>query len=380
MPHTARRLLTSTLLVAAVGAGLAAAPAAANAATTVPATVRVNSTLKVRATPSLSGKIAGSVRDAQRVGVLCVTTGTNVRGSIRTTNLWAKLGTGRYISFAYVSAARAVGRCATTTPQAVPVRTKPGTSTAPKYITGKIRSTDGPVNVRTTPNTSGKVMLKLNSGRNALLVCAVTGQKVAGTVRTTTQWDKTSTGLYLSHAFVISATLPVCAGSTKPSTSPALTTDQFIKAAVPGAQQGWREYGVPPSVTIAQAILESGWGRSTPSSTHKNYFGIKCQNGRYGTLANGCQTYKTQECTKAGKCYDTTGVFRTYSSMANSFRDHGNFLKVNSRYKPAFAYTKSANKFIWNVWKAGYATDPNYYGKITGIMAKNKLYQYDTWK
>jgi flagellum-specific peptidoglycan hydrolase FlgJ len=223
-------------------------------------------------------------------------------------------------------------------------------------------------------------VLKLNSGRQALLVCAVTGQNVAGTVRTTTQWDKTSTGLYVSHAYVISPALPTCAGSSAPSTSPALTPEQFIKAAVPGAQQGWREYGVPPSVTIAQAILESGWGRSTLSSTHKNYFGIKCQSGKYGTIASGCQTYKTQECTKAGKCFDTTGVFRTYSSMANSFRDHGNFLKVNSRYKPAFTYTRDANRFIWNVWKAGYATDPNYYTKITGIMATNKLYQYNTWK
>ena len=66
--------------------------------------------------------------------------------------------------------------------------------------------------------------------------------------------------------------------------------------------------------------------------------------------------------------------------MTNSFRDHGSFLKVNSRYKPAFAYTRNANSFIWTVWKAGYATDPKYYTKITGIMAANKLYQYDTWK
>ena len=52
--------------------------------------------------------------------------------------------------------------------------------------------------------------------------------------------------------------------------------------------------------------------------------------------------------------------------MAHSIRDHGNFLQVNSRYKPAFAYTRDANKFIWAVWKAGYATDPNYYTKVTG--------------
>jgi flagellar protein FlgJ len=149
---------------------------------------------------------------------------------------------------------------------------------------------------------------------------------------------------------------------------------------VPGAQLGWRQYGVPPSVTIAQAILESGWGRSGLASAHKNYFGIKCQSGKFGTLANGCYTYRTNECTKAGNCFSTTGSFRTYATMAHSFRDHGNFLRVNSRYKPAFQYTRDANKFIWGVWKAGYATDPKYYTKVTGIMASYQLYQYDTWK
>lgn len=380
MLHTARRLLTGPLLAVAIGAGLVAAPAAAQAAT-VAATVQVRSTLVMRATPSLSGKVVGTLRDEQRVAVQCLTAGTNVRGSVRTSNLWARLGAGRYIAFAYLGATAPITRCATVTPQAAPVKVKTAT-TKPKvtYITGTIRSTDGAVNMRTTPNTAGKVVLKLETGRKVALVCSVAGQNVSGTVRTTTQWDRTGSGNYVSHAFVVSPALPVCPGSATPVVSPAPTPEQFIKAAIPGAQQGWREYGVPPSVTIAQAILESGWGKSSLSTTHKNYFGIKCQNGKFGTLANGCYTYQTTECTKAGSCFSTTGAFRTYSSMANSFRDHGNFLKVNSRYAPAFKYTKDANKFIWNVWKAGYATDPNYYTKVTGIMAANKLYQYDTWK
>jgi len=114
--------------------------------------------------------------------------------------------------------------------------------------------------------------------------------------------------------------------------------------------------------------------------TDSNYFGIKCQNGNYGSLAKGCHVYNTSECDKTGKCFPTTATFRIYATMANSFRDHGNFLRVNSRYKPAFSYTKDANKFIWQVWKAGYATDPNYYVKITTLMASYNLYQYDIWK
>jgi flagellum-specific peptidoglycan hydrolase FlgJ len=377
MLQTTRRLLTGPLLVAAIGAGLVVAPQAASAAT-VSATVSVGSTLKVRSAPALSARIVGTVRDKQRITVQCVVTGTSVRGKVRTTNLWDRLSTGHYISHGYVKVSRSIARCATSSPQAVPVKTKPAATVA--YKVGTIRSADGSVNLRSAPSTSGAVKATLANGAKVNLVCGVVGSYVAGTVQATTQWDRTTSGTYVSHAYVVTPTLTLCPGSKVPTTTVTLTTAQFIAAAVPGAQLGWRQYGVPPSVTIAQAILESGWGKSGLASVDRNYFGIKCFNGVYGTLANGCHLYKTNECTKAGKCFSTTATFRTYATMAHSFRDHGNFLRVNSRYKPAFAYTRSANKFIWTVWKAGYATDPKYYTKITGIMAANDLYKYDTWK
>ena len=378
MVHTPRRLLTGPLLVAAVAAGLVVAPAAAQAAG-VTATVQVGGTLKMRASASLAARITGSVRNNQQVTVSCVTPGTTVRGTVRTTNLWAKLATERYVSYAYVRASAAIARCAAGAPQAVPVQAKPATSVS--YKTGTVRSDDGKVNLRAAPTTHAQIKGSLTGGQRVNLVCGVVGDMVDGTVRSTTQWNRTTTGLYISHAYVVTPTLELCRDARNaPVTSPARTPEQFIAAAVPGAQLGWREYGVPPSVTIAQAILESGWGRSGLAVNHRNHFGIKCQNGRYGTLANGCYTYRTNECTKAGNCFSTTGSFRTYATMGHSFRDHGNFLRVNSRYKPAFAYTKNANKFIWAVWKAGYATDPNYYTKVTGIMASHDLYRYDTWK
>jgi flagellum-specific peptidoglycan hydrolase FlgJ/uncharacterized protein YraI len=377
MLHTIRRLLTGPVLVAAVGAGMLNAPQAASAAE-VAATVQVGSTLKIRSAPSLAARVVGTVRNGQGVTVRCSVIGTTVRGRVRITNVWDRLSAGRYISHAYIRTSRAVPRCAPASPEAVPVRTKPASSVATKI--GTVRSIDGNVNLRTAPSTSAVVRSTMANGAKVNLVCGVVGDYVAGTVRATTQWDRTTTGLYVSHAYVVTPTLTLCKGSSSPTTSVTLTPAQFIAAAVSGAQRGWQEYGVPPSVTMAQAILESGWGRSSLAAVDRNYFGIKCFNGKYGTLANGCHVYKTNECTKAGKCFATTATFRTYASMANSFRDHGNFLRVNSRYKPAFAYTKNANRFIWKVWKAGYATDPKYYTKITGIMAANKLYQYDTWK
>ena len=386
MLHTTRRLLTGPMLVAAIGAGLVAAPATANAnAAGVAATVSVAGTLKVRSAPSLAAKVVGSLRNNQKVTVACTVTGTNVRSSARTTKVWDRLGTGGYISHAYLRTTKSVPRCPTGSPQAEPVKvrtsTKTSTKSTPKYIIGTVRSGDGRVNVRAAASTTADRIGSVGNGEKISLVCGVGGDFVNGTVRSTTQWNRLSNGNYISHAYVVTPALPLCPGASQPPASSAsLTSAQFIAAAVPGAQRGWREFGVPPSVTIAQAILESGWGRSGLASVDKNYFGIKCFNGKYGSLATGCHAYATKECTKAGSCFGTTATFRTYASLTDSFRDHGNFLKVNSRYKPAFAYTTQANKFLWTMWKAGYATDPNYYTKATGIMAANGLYQYDTWK
>jgi uncharacterized protein YraI len=383
MGQYTRRLLAGPLLVLAVGAGLGVAPGAANAAG-VSATVDVRTTLKVRSAPSLDSDVVGSLRNGDRVTAVCGVSGQTVRGSVRTTDVWDRLADGTYITDAYVWSTRGIPRCATRTPQAQTVKTKPITTTkttATSYRTGTVRSADGKVNIRTGPSTSAPVKRTVLSGTKVQGVCGVVGTLVNGTVRSTTQWNRLTDGSYISHAYVVTPTLHLCPGaSTSPNSSAAMTPAQFLAAAVPGAQQGWRQYGVPASVTIAQAILESGWGRSGLSVTDRNYFGIKCQNGNYGTLANGCHVYRTNECTKAGNCFATAAAFRTYATMSHSFRDHGNFLRVNSRYRPAFAYTKDANKFIWQVWKAGYATDPNYYTKITTLMAANKLYRYDVWK
>jgi hypothetical protein len=385
MGRNTRRMLAGPMLVLAAGAGIGLAPGTAHAAG-VTATVQVSGTLMVRAAAALDSDVVGTLTGGQQVTALCGVTGESVRGSVRTTTQWDKLSTGGYVTDAYVVSAKAVPPC--TTPQAVKVQTKPApapmtVAATVKYKIGTVRSADGKVNIRTGPTVAAPVARTVLTGAKVQEVCGVVGTQVAGTVRTTTQWNRLTDGTYISHAYVVSPTLHICPGAsstTPPESAPALTPAQFLAAAVPGAQQGWREYGVPASVTIAQAILESGWGRSSLSTIDKNFFGIKCQNGKYGTLASGCHVYNTQECGKNGTCFATSASFRTYATMANSIRDHGNFLKVNNRYKPSFVYTKDANKFIWGVWKAGYATDPNYFTKVTGLMATYNLYQYDTWQ
>ena len=160
---------------------------------------------------------------------------------------------------------------------------------------------------------------------------------------------------------------------TEPNGS--MTNAQFIAASIPGAQESQVEHRVPASVTIAQAILESGWGRSALSHFDKNYFGMKCfTQGRY---ANGCRTHNTNECTPQGSCFGTAASFRTYASVTNSFRDHGSLLATSSRYAKAFDYVREPDKFVAEMHKAGYATDPQYTQKLTALMAKYNLYQYD---
>jgi flagellar protein FlgJ len=184
----------------------------------------------------------------------------------------------------------------------------------------------------------------------------------------------------VSHAYVqTSAALPSC-DSGAPVTGGAgpvgsMTNAQFIAAAVAPAQQGYREFGVPASVTIAQSILESGWGRSGLTASDRNYFGIKCFGGNPGTIANGCHNWATYECTP--NCYSTYASFRTYASITDSFRDHGSFLTTNSRYRPAFTYSNDADQFLYQIWKAGYATSATYVANVQNLMRQYNLYQYD---
>jgi flagellum-specific peptidoglycan hydrolase FlgJ len=134
------------------------------------------------------------------------------------------------------------------------------------------------LNVRTGPTTTSTIVGQIPNGGQVALACKVTGEKIYGRVRTTDQWDRTTDGRYVSHAYVRGATnLSTCPTPAGPDGS--MTAAQFVAASVAPAQQGQREFRVPASVTIAQAILESGWGKSGLTSNDRNFFGIKCFNG-----------------------------------------------------------------------------------------------------
>ncbi|MFI5911235.1 sporangiospore maturation cell wall hydrolase GsmA [Dactylosporangium sp. NPDC051541] len=231
----------------------------------------------------------------------------------------------------------------------------------------------------------------IRNKQKVTVTCKVSGQYLRGNVRKTAQWDRTAIGDYISHAYVSgNPKLPVCAPPAAPApVTPApvaavpmgptgtMTNEQFLAASIPAAQQSQRDTKVPTSVTLAQAILESGWGRSSLSASDNNFFGMKCFNNAPGSYAAGCKSYSTQECNAAGTCTTTVATFRTYRASVDSFRDHGANLKSLSRYAAAFNYTGNPNQFIAEIHKGGYATDPQYTTKVVALMTKYNLYRYD---
>lgn len=166
--------------------------------------------------------------------------------------------------------------------------------------------------------------------------------------------------------------------TTAPAADAAYTinTDRFIKAVAPAAQRAHKEFRVPASVTIAQSILESGWGTSTLSRYGHAYFGIKCKTDYTSPYQLGCMDKSSLEYFDPSNPVAIVSAFRTYRSSQDSFADHGYFLKNSPRYAAAFS-TTNPDDFIREVGRAGYATDPGYADQIIGIMGRYSLYRYD---
>lgn len=154
----------------------------------------------------------------------------------------------------------------------------------------------------------------------------------------------------------------------------------FINDAIEPAQASQLETGVPASVTIAQAILESGWGDKHIGDAN-NYFGIKCSRLKdgslyFGEIATGCIEAETKEW-DGTKYVTIMAPFRTYKSMTDSFRDHAYFFLDNPRYKTALLYKDDPDQFAREIHKAGYATSPTYADDLINLMKKYDLYQYN---
>ncbi len=144
------------------------------------------------------------------------------------------------------------------------------------------------------------------------------------------------------------------------------TREQYINTYKDIAVRQMKLYGIPASIILAQACLESGNGNSRLAVKGNNHFGIKCHDSWKGK-----RIYHNDD--MRGEC------FRKYSCAEDSFKDHSEFLRKGNRYSSLFDLKKTDYKaWAHGLKAAGYATNPRYARMLIDIIEKYGLYKYDT--
>ncbi len=127
-----------------------------------------------------------------------------------------------------------------------------------------------------------------------------------------------------------------------------------------------KNFGIPASITMAQGLLESGYGESQLASKSNNHFGIKCKSNWKGK-----KVYHDDD--EANEC------FRKYDSVADSYADHGVFLTSSPRYAHLFNLDITDYKgWAKGLKKAGYATNPKYAELLISMIERYELHNLDS--
>ncbi|HEA31137.1 MAG TPA: LysM peptidoglycan-binding domain-containing protein [Leeuwenhoekiella sp.] len=143
------------------------------------------------------------------------------------------------------------------------------------------------------------------------------------------------------------------------------SVEGYLEAFSAIAQEEMRTYKIPASITLAQAVLESGAGKGALTLKANNHFGIKCHDW------TGDVVYHDDDA--RGEC------FRKYKDPQYSFRDHSLFLSGRQRYASLFDLKPDDYEgWAYGLRKAGYATDRKYPEKLIGIIERYRLYIYDS--
>lgn len=142
----------------------------------------------------------------------------------------------------------------------------------------------------------------------------------------------------------------------------------FISAMRPYAERAAQALGVEPSLLLAQAALETGWGQKVVKNARgssNNLFNIKADRSWDGDKVT-TQTLEFHDNTPVKE----TAAFRSYDSFAESFNDYVAFLNQNPRYQTALQHNGDSERFIRGIHQAGYATDPNYADKVLRVQQR----------
>ena len=161
-----------------------------------------------------------------------------------------------------------------------------------------------------------------------------------------------------SSAATATSTASSCPGSAQQL--------QFAQSLWPEAQQAARQLGVSPVSLVAQAALETNWGRSMPrtagGSSSNNLFGIKA-----GAAWSGTSVQSTTQEYDSGAATAVKAQFRAYSSPSQCFQDYVSLLQSNPRYAGALGTGANTEAFATALQSGGYATDPAYASKLGAV-------------
>jgi flagellar protein FlgJ len=150
------------------------------------------------------------------------------------------------------------------------------------------------------------------------------------------------------------------------------TPESFIDALRPAAEKAAAQLNLPPEALLAQAALETGWGkyvmRQADGSSSHNLFGIKADERWSGDKVQ-VSTLEYRD----GVAMRTRADFRAYDSWEESFDDYVQFVRDNPRYAEALQAGSDTGAYFDRLQKAGYATDPAYAEKINRILDEGPL-------
>ena len=139
----------------------------------------------------------------------------------------------------------------------------------------------------------------------------------------------------------------------------------YVKKYAPAATKNMRFFKIPASITLAQGILESGYGEGTLAKKANNHFGIKCHKEWKGKSI-------THDDDEKDEC------FRSYKNPLRSYRDHSLFLVDRDRYSSLFTLNRKDYKgWALGLKAAGYATDPKYADKLISLIERFNLTRFD---
>lgn len=151
----------------------------------------------------------------------------------------------------------------------------------------------------------------------------------------------------------------------------------FIDKVAPAAMESERQTGVPAPITIAQAILESGWGKTKLASLHNNFFGIKAT--KQDIAKDHYVEYQTNEQWKDGQLHKEMAYFDSYPSFFDCFMDHSRLL-LSPNYERAMEVKDDVAAFAHMLGPkpegCGYSTASNYGDKLMELVRLYDLEKY----